>query len=227
MSASLLVVEDDAGMAGLTRRILTQSGYRVTLATTGEEALSLIQKALPDLLISDVQLPGISGLKLCEILKGRPDTVSLPIILVTVLGKTPEKVMGLRLGADDYLSKPYDAAELLARVEAVLRRSRDRGEVTAVFRVGDVELNAARREVTVKGRPVDLRRKEYDLLQLFIRKPGRLWTREALISSLWGDDAVVTPNALDVHIKNLRAALGTAGDLIETLVGEGYRLSDR
>lgn len=227
MSASLLLVEDDASLAGITRRFLLQAGYKVTLAVSGEEALSLIQRQKPDLVVSDVQLPGISGLKLCELLKENKATASLPIILVTVLGKTQEKIQGLRLGADDYLTKPFDAQELLARVEAVLRRSRDGGQIETVIQVGDIRVDASRREVTLKGRSIGLRRKEYELLLLFVRKPGRLWTREALVSALWGDDVVVTPNALEVHIKNLRACLGLSGARIETLVGEGYRLNDR
>ncbi|MBK8575929.1 MAG: response regulator transcription factor [Elusimicrobia bacterium] len=227
MSASLLLVEDDASLAGITRRFLTQAGYKVTLAISGEEALALIQKNKPDLVVSDVQLPGISGLKMCEILKENNATASLPIIMVTVLGKTQEKVNGLRTGADDYLTKPFDAHELLARVEAVLRRTRDSGAVEKVINVGPIQVDTARREVTIKGRPIVLRRKEYELLSMFVRKPGRLLTRESLLKALWGDDVVVTPNALEVHIKNLRACLGPSGALIETLVGEGYRLSDR
>jgi two-component system phosphate regulon response regulator PhoB len=227
MSGSLLLVEDDASLAGITRRFLLQAGYKVTLAVSGEEALSLIQNNKPDLVVSDVQLPGISGLKLCELIKENKDTASLPIILVTVLGKTQEKVHGLRMGADDYLTKPFEAQELLARVEAVLRRSRDGGRLEPVIRVSDIQVDSSRREVTVKGRPIVLRRKEYELLLLFVRKPGRLWTRDALVSALWGDDVVVTSNALEAHIKNLRACLGPSGSLIETLVGEGYRLNDR
>lgn len=225
MSAALLLVEDDASLAGITRKFLLQAGYKVTLAVSGEEALSLIQKNKPDLLVSDVQLPGISGLKLCELLKENKATAALPVILVTVLGKTQEKVLGLRTGADDYITKPYDAQELLARVEAVLRRTRDGGQTETVVSVGDIEVDVSRRAVTVKGRPISLRRKEYELLNLFLRKPGRLLTRESLGSALWGDDVVVTPNALEAHIKNLRASLGSSGVLIETLVGEGYRFN--
>jgi DNA-binding response OmpR family regulator len=227
VSASILLVEDDSGMAAMTRRFLTGAGYRVTVAISAEEGLSLIQENRPDLVISDLQLPGITGLKMCELLKENENTASLPIILVTVLGKTHEKVLGLRIGADDYLTKPYEPQELLARVEAVLRRSRDAGHVQATYRLGEISIDTSRREVSVKGRAISLRRKEYELLQLFIRKPGRLWTRESLISSLWGDDVVVTPNTLEAHVKNLRAALGPCGPLIETLVGEGYRLNDR
>jgi DNA-binding response OmpR family regulator len=227
VTASLLLVEDDPGMAAMTRRVLVQAGYHVTVAVSAEEGLSLIQQNQPDLVISDLQLPGITGLKMCEILKGNKATSSLSFVLVTVLGKTQEKVLGLRTGADDYLTKPYEPQELLARVEAVLRRSRDAGQVQTCYRLGDLVVDASRREVTLKGRALSLRRKEYELLLTFIRKPGRLWTREALVSSLWGDDVVVTPNTLEAHIKNLRAGLGSCGKWIETLVGEGYRLNDR
>ncbi len=227
MTASLLLVEDDASLAGITRRFLIQAGHKVTLAVSGEEALSLIQRNKPDLIVSDVQLPGLSGLKLCELLKENKETASIPILLVTVLGKTQEKVLGLRTGADDYLTKPFDAQELLARVDALLRRSRDHGEIQQTLRVGPIQVDPVRRAVTVKGHPIDLRRKEYELLLLFLRKPGRLFSREALHSSLWGDDVVVTPNALEAHIKNLRNSLGPCGSMIETLVGEGYRLNER
>lgn len=224
MSANLLLVEDDASLATITRRFLVQAGHRVTVATNGEEALALVMKNTPDLVISDVQLPGLSGLKLCQLLKEKPSTQHVPIILVTVLGKTHQKVDGLRIGADDYLTKPFDAQELLARVEAVLRRVQDKGALDVVLEAGPIRVDVSRRDVTVNGTPIDLRKKEYELLILFLRKPGRLWSRESLLSSLWGDDAVVSPNTLEVHIKNLRARLGPAGDLIETLPGEGYRL---
>lgn len=227
MSANLLLVEDDASLAAITRRFLVQAGHRVTVATTGEEALALIVKNTPDLIISDVQLPGLSGLKLCQLLKEKPSTQHVPIILVTVMGKTHQKVDGLRTGADDYLTKPFDAQELLARVEAVLRRVQNKGALNVVLEAGPIRVDVSQRNVTVNGTPIDLRKKEYELLTLLLRKPGRLWSRESLLSSLWGDDAVVSPNTLEVHIKNLRARLGPAGPLIETLPGEGYRLNER
>lgn len=224
MSAHLLLVEDDASLAAITRRFLVQAGHRVTVASNGEEALIVLLKNTPDLVISDVQLPGISGIKLCQLLKEKPSTQHVPIILVTVLGKTHEKVDGLRSGADDYLTKPFDAQELLARVESVLRRVQNKGALQEILEVGPIRADVSHRNVTVNAVPIDLRKKEFELLILFLRKPGRLWSRGALLSSLWGEDTVVSPNTLEVHIKNLRSRLGKAGARIETLPGEGYRL---
>lgn len=226
MKARLLLVEDEPGMRQVTRVFLQREGYRVDEAGSAEEALmALKEDPLPDLLLSDINLPGLSGLKLCEILRGEPRTASLRIILLTVLGKGAEKVRGLKTGADDYITKPYEPAELLARVEAVLRRTQVASE-TAVFTSGTLRVDLESRTALVKGRPVEIPHMDFELLALFLKNKGKLLTRQRLSRILWSDDVVVTENALTAHIKTLRRLLGPEGRRIETVVSDGYRWND-
>lgn len=226
VTTKLLLVEDDLEMRRATRMLLDRAGYRVTEAGSAEEALAAIEKSAPDLLVSDIQLPGLSGVKLCEILRGQPRTAALPVILLTVMSQSPDKVRGLQTGADDYITKPYDPREFLARIETLLRRVRQRSSPEEQLGFHGLRVDLTRREVTVNNRPVDLRRKEYELLLLFLRHPGQLLTRDRVSKTLWSDDVIVTDNAISVHIRQLRARLGRFGDRIQTLVGEGYRIDD-
>ncbi len=223
MSEVVLVVEDEPALLAVARQVLTAHGYRVAGATSAEAALEYLKGKPADLVLCDIQLPGMSGLALCEDLKRRPETAAIPVILVTVLGKTSQKVAGLKQGADDYIAKPYDPNELVARVQAVLRRARPLPVRGLVLSSGPVSVDLARHEVRVGSKPVSLRRKEFELLVLFLRKPGLLLTRAALTAALWDEDVLVTPNALEVHVRNLRRALGRAGAAVETVTGEGYR----
>jgi DNA-binding response OmpR family regulator len=209
MKERVLVIEDDPEMREVTHLVLERAGYRVAEAGSAEEGLAAIQKEFPDLVVSDIQLPGISGIRLCEILRQEQRTQSIPLILLTVLGKKPDKVRGLKMGADDYITKPYDPGEFLARVEALLRRTggvRQANTPTLEFRKLKVDLD--RREVTLNEKSLSLRRKEFDLLVLFLNNPGRLLTRLRITQSLWSDDVIVSENALTSHIKNLRSFLG-------------------
>jgi DNA-binding response OmpR family regulator len=222
VKARILLVEDDPGMAEVAAALLKARGHKTSVVSSAEEALGEVRRLPPDLVISDIQLPGLSGLKLCELLRGEPRTASIPFILLTVLGKNSDKVAGLRLGADDYLSKPYDPEELAARVEALLRRVHRDGRPEEILSAAGLAVNVGRREAALDDRPLRLRRKEFELLVLFLRKKGEILTRVRICAAVWGD-AVVTDNTLTVHLKNLRAKLGKAGDRIETLIGEGYR----
>lgn len=227
MKERVFIVEDDPEMREVTHLLLERAGYRVSEAGSAEEGLAAIQKQIPDVVISDIQLPGISGIRFCEILRQEDRTKSLPFILLTVLGKKPEKVRGLKMGADDYITKPYDPAEFLARVEALLRRTGGGArEPARVLEFRKLRVDLDRREVMLNGKPIVLRRKEFDLLVIFLNNPGRLLTRSRLTQALWDDDVVVSENALTSHIKNLRALLGNEGGRVETLVGEGYRFND-
>ncbi len=227
MNKRLLLVEDDPGMRRLTKVLLERVGYRVKEAGTAEEGLALIQKDKPDLLISDVQLPGISGVKLLEILRGEPATAGLPVILLTVLGKSFDKVRGFQTGADDYVTKPYDPKEFLARVEALLRRAGTGTAPSSILELEGIRMDLSSREVLVDRKPIFLRRKEFELLALFLKQPGKLLTREHITTVLWNDETIVTGNTLSVHIKTLRTQLGPRGNQLHTLVGEGYRFDRR
>lgn len=227
MKERVYIIEDDPEMREVTSLVLERAGYRVSEAGTAEESLVAIQRELPDLVVSDIQLPGISGIRFCEILRKEERTKNIPIILLTVLGKNPDKVRGLKTGADDYITKPYDPSEFLARVEALLRRTGGAArEPSKILEFRKLRLDVDRREVELAGKSIAMRRKEFDLLALFLEHPGRLLTRARINKALYDEDVIVTENALTSHIKNLRSLLGPYGNRIETLVSEGYRFND-
>lgn len=226
MMEHILLIEDDQEVLSFNKILLTDNGYKVHAATTAEEGLDIVRKNPPDCIISDIQLPGLSGIKFCEILKSEARTSSIPIILLTVLGKEKDKVTGLKIGADDYLTKPFSAKELLARVEALLRRVKYAGAPVESYKFRDLMVDVNKREVTLKGKPIFLRRKEYELLLLFIKKKGQVLTREVITRAIWQDDVIVTGNTLNVLVNSLRQKLGSHKDLITTIVGEGYKLDE-
>jgi DNA-binding response OmpR family regulator len=222
----LLVVEDDNRVMAALRAVLSRHGFEVACAATGEQALEQLRDG-PDVVLLDLGLPDQDGFKVCRQIR---QTSGVPIIVVTARGDFQSRVHGLNLGADDYLVKPYNAAELIARIHAVTRRS----GATATAAVqpesapdhlvfGPVRVDPARRTVTVDGRPVTLTRKEFDLLVLLARQPGVVYRREQIISEVWNTSWSGTGRTLEVHVASLRHKLGTPG-LIETVRGIGYRL---
>lgn len=226
MKGRLLIVEDDPEMRRVTRGLFERAGFRTTAVENAEGALAEMVQAVPDLVLIDIQLPGLSGVKLLEILRGDPRTAALPVILVTALRRGPEKVLGLQTGADDYVTKPYDPNELLARVEAVLRRAGKSSPPSEALGCHGLRVDLARRTVTVNDQAIVLRRKEYELLVSFLKHPGQLMSRDRLARALWNDETIVTDNTLSTHIQRLREKLGPFGRRIQTLVGEGYRFED-
>jgi DNA-binding response OmpR family regulator len=227
MSARVFLVEDDAEMRRVTRVLLKRNGYLVSESSTAEGALAEINEDLPDAAIIDVNLPGMSGLKLVELLRAETKTATLPILLLTALNQGQDKVRGLQRGADDYVTKPYDPAELSARVDALLRRTNRAAAPSMILTFKDLKVDLNRREVTVKGDFVSLRKKEFELLTFFLKHRGQLLTRERISRALWSEDVIVTDNTLSAHLKSLRTQLGIYGQQLETLIGEGYRFNDR
>lgn len=213
-------------MRRVTRVLLKRSGYLVSESSTAEDALADIHRDVPDVVVIDVNLPGMSGLKLLEILRSEPKTAALPILLLTALRQGPDKVRGLKQGADDYVTKPYDPAELAARIDALLRRSTRTVAPAQVLEFKDLKVDLNRREVIVQGEFVSLRKKEFELLTFFLKHRGQLLTRERISHALWNDDVIVTDNTLSAHLKSLRSRLGVYGQQLETLIGEGYRFND-
>lgn len=213
-------------MRQVTRALFERAGYQVRESATAEEALAEIVGALPDLLVVDIQLPGLSGWKLCEIIRGEPRTAHLPLILLTALKRGTDKVQGLQGGADDYVTKPYDPKELLARAEALLRRAGRAPIPMENLSFEGLRVHPVRHEVSVDGKPIHLRRKEFDLLVLFLKHRGELLTRARLTTLLWNEEVVVTDNALSAQVKNLRSKLGPYGHRLQALSGEGYRFDD-
>jgi DNA-binding response OmpR family regulator len=205
LSARILLVEDDEAIAAFVATALEREGYSVTCVRTGQEALSYMRHAVPDLVLLDLMLPGdIDGLQVCQAVR-RGETY-IPIIMVTAKDEDVDKIVGLEMGADDYITKPFNTRELLARVRAVLRLVRGGGGVHHHERlhIGSLEIDLAGREVRVESRPVPLTPKEFDLLVVLARSPGRVFGRETLLQQVWGYDFLGDSRTVDVHIQRLR-----------------------
>ena len=218
----VLVVEDDADIALSLRYNLEREGYAVTVVGDGERALKDAEKAPPDAVLLDLNLPGMDGLEVCRQLRRRAGTARVPILMVTARVGEGERVTGLDEGADDYVTKPFAVKEVLARLRAVLRRVA--GGESEVLEDGPLRLDLASREVSVEGVSVTLTRKEFDLLADLLRHRGRVLTRERLLERVWGYDYPGETRTVDVHVRRLRQKLGPAAEArIETVVGVGYR----
>jgi two-component system response regulator MprA len=217
-NAAVLVVDDDRPVLAMLERTLAAEGYEVRTARDGPAALVAVERAAPDLIVLDVMLPGMDGLAVARRLRARG--LALPILLLTARDAVAERVAGLDAGADDYLVKPFAAEELMARVRALLRRGEVEGEVLAFE---DVSLAVETRIATRGGRDLGLTPREADLLELMLRHPRRVVTREMAIETVWGDDGVVTQNAVERYVAYLRRKLGDP-PLIHTVRGAGYAL---
>ena len=223
----MLVVEDEADVAEMIRYNLGKEGYDVRLASNGTDALRQVKEARPDVILLDIMVPHLNGWEICRRLKQDRETVAIPVIMVTGRVEEGDKVLGFEMGADDYVTKPFSPRELLARVRAVSRRGRlNDSDATQVLRAGELEIDRQRFEVKMKGRLVELTRKEFDLLATLIRTPGRVFGREELLDLVWGQDGFVEPRTVDVHVARLRAKFTAARPAIETVRGVGYRFRD-
>lgn len=224
MDTKLLVVDDEPNIIELNRMYLEGAGYQVVTARTGPEALDRFRSERPDLVVLDLMLPGIDGLSICREIRQQGAT---PIIMLTARTEDVDRIVGLELGADDYVTKPYNPRELVARVRAVLRRTNPPAEVVApapVLQLGDVALDPARRTVTVSDVPVTLRTKEFDLLQCLLEHQGLVLSREQLLSQVWGYDYAGETRTVDVHVAGLRKELRASNVSVETVWGIGYKL---
>ena len=219
----ILIVDDEAHIVELVRLYLERDGFRVESASDGAQGLRLALELRPALIILDLMLPEVDGLEVCRRVRADSD---VPIVMLTARDEDVDKIVGLELGADDYLTKPFNPRELLARVKAILRRTEaaPRSEGKALH-LGDLTVDPARREVTVAGLPVALRAKEFDLLQAFAEHKGLVLTREQLLSRVWGYDFYGETRTVDVHVAHLRKRLAAStGVRIETVTGVGYKL---
>lgn len=222
----ILVVEDEIAIQELLRYSLEQSAFEVVVTDTAEQALAEIRDQLPAMVLLDLMLPGMTGVTLAKRLRSEPRTRELPIIMVTARADEADRVQGLDLGADDYVSKPFSPKELIARIRAVLRRRAPHlaGDPVAI---GAVRLDPASRTVTCAGQPAALGPTEFELLQYLMTHPNRALTRDQLLNALRGDHRFLEDRTIDVYIRRLRAGLGPAGDaMIETVRGIGYKLSN-
>jgi two-component system phosphate regulon response regulator PhoB len=224
--ARILVIEDEQDLGSLLEYNLKTDGHEPEVVRTGAAAVSRYRTFKPDLVLLDLMLPDISGSEVARLIR-EGDSRRVPIIMVTARGEEADRVKGLELGADDYVVKPFSVKELLLRVKNVLRRQGDAAEQPATGSVsssGEIVLDRERHEVKVGGRAIVLTALEFRLLKTFLERPGRVQTRETLLSDVWGIDAEITTRTVDTHIKRLREKLGAAGNVIETIRGVGYKL---
>lgn len=223
----ILVVDDERDITALVAYHLAKAGYRVTTAGTGPAALEAVAKEPPDLVVLDLMLPGHTGYEVLDELRRREDTRDVGVILLTARREEADRIKGLAAGADDYLTKPFSPEELVLRVGAVLRRLHAPATAGggAVLKVGPIAIDRAAHLVTVDGEPVDLTRIEYRLLLLLAERQGRVQNRGQLLESVWEAHADIQTRTVDMHVQRLRAKLGGAGALIETVRGFGYRLN--
>jgi two-component system phosphate regulon response regulator PhoB len=223
----ILLIEDEKDIAELVRHVLTREGHAVSRAATGEEGLRLARAEPPNLILLDLMLPGVDGLDVCRALKRDRATDGIPIVMLTARSEESDIVVGLELGADDYVTKPFSPKVLAARVRAVLRRRERRpAPDDGPLRIHDLTLHPGRHEVRVGSHPVELTATEFRLLRLLAGRPGWVFTRNQIVDAVRGEDYPVTDRSVDVHIVGLRRKLGPAGEYIETVRGVGYRFRE-
>jgi len=222
----ILVIDDEKDLIELVRYNLEKEGFQVRAAQDGEAGLSAAIKELPDLILIDLMLPGIDGLDVCRSLRSNDRTARIPVIMLTAKSEESDRILGLELGADDYVTKPFSPRELVARIKAVLRRTSVKQAPAEVIRRGRLSIDLARREINCAGESIILTATEFRLLQFFASHPGRVFSRAELIDSVLGRDVSVENRTIDVHITGLRRKLGNCSDWIETVRGFGYRFRE-
>jgi two-component system response regulator RegX3 len=220
----VLVVEDEESYRDPLTYLLRREGFEVSEAATGPEALAEFERAGADIVLLDLMLPGMSGTQVCRQIRA---TSSVPVVMVTAKDEEIDKILGLELGADDYVTKPYSSRELIARIHAILRRGREPDADPPPLQAGRVRMDVERHQVTVDGAQIPMPLKEFTLLEMFLRNPGRVLTREQLINRVWGPDHFGDPKTVDVHVKRLRTKIETdpaRPTLLTTVRGLGYKL---
>ncbi|MFH1146940.1 MAG: response regulator transcription factor [Pseudomonadota bacterium] len=222
----VLIVEDESDIADLISYNLKRAGFDVELSQDGRTAQSVAQKRMPDLILLDLMLPDVDGTDICKELKGSEQTKRIPIIMVTAKGEEIDRVLGLELGADDYLVKPFSPRELVLRIKAVLRRNTSPEQEKKVLVARNIQMDLDRHSATVNGAPVALTVTEFNLLHTLMKNRGRVLTREMLLDQVWGYHFEGYARTVDTHVKRLRQKLNDAGETIETVRGLGYRFSE-
>lgn len=228
----ILVVEDEPDISKLVSYNLAQERFKVLTAEDGEQALKVIQREKPNLVVLDLMLPGLSGMEVCKILRDRPETAKLPILMLTAKAGEADRVVGLEMGADDYLAKPFSPREMVARVRAILRRANNvaSSETPPAYDKGGLKIDFTTYEVFARGKSIKLTLKEFELLRFLVQNPNRVLSRDQLLDRVWGGETFVTPRTVDVHIRRLRKALekdDSKPKWILTLRGVGYKFDEK
>lgn len=219
----ILVVDDEPDLVELVKDVLERNNYFVISARNADLAIKKVKESNPDLIILDLNLPGIGGIEVCRILKRDKKTSSIPIIMLTVKSTETDKIAGLEAGADDYMTKPFSTAELVARTRAVLRRILYAGEPGEALVSGEIRLDSTEHMVYVMDKKIDLTPKEFNLLYLLMKKNGKVLSRTFLIENIWGYEYLGGTRTVDVHVRHLREKLGEEGKKVETVEGVGYK----
>ncbi|OGW92164.1 MAG: DNA-binding response regulator [Omnitrophica bacterium RIFCSPHIGHO2_02_FULL_63_14] len=223
---TILVIDDEKDILKLLQYNLEKEGYQVYLAKTGEEGLEAAVAKKPDLILLDLMLPGIDGLEVCKLLKSRRETRAIPVIMLTAKNTDVDQIVGLELGASDYIAKPFSVKVVLARVKSALKRAGPEKEAAAVLEAGGIVLDRDRHSLTVKGKPVSLTQLEFKILGFLMENPGKVFSRDRLLTGAWGQETFVVDRTVDVHVKSIRQKLGKSRDVIQTVRGAGYRFAD-
>ncbi|MCD6101462.1 MAG: response regulator [Candidatus Cloacimonetes bacterium] len=226
MTKLIAVVDDEPDIVELITHHLEKENFKVKQFYDGETFLSYLEAKCPDLIILDLMLPEIDGLEICRIIKRDERTATIPIIMLTAKGTETDKVVGLELGADDYIVKPFSPRELIARIKAVLRRAEAKTEKPKIIKRNDLMIDLAKYKVTIKCKEINLTTTEFKLLSILAERPGWVFSRDKLLDKLWGEDKIVIDRTIDVHITQLRKKLGEYSKLIKSVRGIGYKFGD-
>lgn len=222
--AEILVIDDEKDIVEAIEYSLTKEGFRIAKAYDGHNGLRLAREKMPDLVLLDLMLPGISGIEVCKSLKKDPKTANLPVIILTAKGEEIDKIVGLELGADDYVTKPFSMRELVARVKSILKRYGVKSlPVKPAVKFADLQIDSEKHEVLANGKPVELTAKEFSLLKFLAENKDKVFSRERLLDAIWGIEVAIETRTVDVHMRRLREKLGKAGKHLKTLRGVGYK----
>lgn len=227
MSQKILVVDDEADVVDLLSINLRSAGFAVVTAENGAAALAKARAELPNLIVLDIMLPQMSGLEVCKALKKDAPTSQIPIIMLTAKAEEVDKIVGLELGADDYVTKPFSPRELILRVKSVLRRGKEKGPVVEKLQIGELLVDHAKHEVLISGKRIELTATEFKLLALLMERRGRVQGRDRLLNDVWGYESVIDTRTVDTHVRRLREKLGICANYIETVRGVGYRVAEQ
>jgi DNA-binding response OmpR family regulator len=226
MQHKIMVVDDEADVVDLLVINLRAAGFQVITVENGAVALAKARQELPSLIVLDLMLPSMPGLEICKVLKSDVATRHIPVIMLTAKAEEVDKIVGLELGADDYVTKPFSPRELILRINRSLRRGKDKVIAVEKLSIGDLVLDHTRHEVLVKGKPVELTATEFRLLALLMERRGRVQGRDSLLNDVWGYESVIDTRTVDTHVRRLREKLGSLATYIETIRGVGYRISE-
>jgi DNA-binding response OmpR family regulator len=221
---TILVIDDEKDLIELVRYNLENDGFDVIAATDGQSGLDVVKKHRPDLVVLDLMMPGLDGLQVCQQLRADPRSARIPLIMLTAKATEADRIIGLELGADDYITKPFSPREVIARVKALLRRSNTRDDHQQVIRSGELTIDLSGHEVSFRGQRIGLTATEFRILEFLAARPGRVFSRDEIIDAALGNDTAVFDRTVDVHITAIRRKLGAGGDMIETVRGFGYKL---